>query len=205
MIIFFLRRHKLRRMAELKLLEFLVSVRFYLKTYSRAITFSLLAGLTQYPPQTGENASIYKFDIYLQEYFLYFFQRLQAFAGILLEVEGFTYLDKAHCLEVVRENARFFGESALQSLTQKVEKSAKRVQNTNDMVDIDVLMDILIEQYFDGRKKNLKQLVKHFQQAHDTENGIFSIEDFRKICNEQTKKTSPEPSLSYPKGKSLPR
>lgn len=45
-LLFFLKKFKLRRNAEIRLMEFLVSIRYYMKTYSRAITFSLLCGIS---------------------------------------------------------------------------------------------------------------------------------------------------------------
>ena len=84
-LLYFLRKFKLRRTAELKLFEFLISLRYYMKTYSRAITFALLCGISIYPPQTGENYQVYKFDVYLQNFFLYAFGRLVQYQNHFLE------------------------------------------------------------------------------------------------------------------------
>lgn len=61
---YFLKIHKLRRIAELKLFEFLVSLRHYSKTYSRATSFAYMASILRYPVPQGEQSYIYKFDIF---------------------------------------------------------------------------------------------------------------------------------------------
>jgi hypothetical protein len=48
-ILYFLKTSDLRRTAESKLFEFLVSLRHYSKTYSRAAMFSFLANIGQFP------------------------------------------------------------------------------------------------------------------------------------------------------------
>ena len=78
-ILYFLKTHKLRRVAEIKLLEFLVSIRYYLKTWTRASNFSLLCNISAYPVPPGDTQQIYKFDIYMQNYFFYIFGKFKQY------------------------------------------------------------------------------------------------------------------------------
>lgn len=47
--LYFLKTHKLRRVAELQLFEFLVSLRYFLKQQSRAAMFAFLANIATFP------------------------------------------------------------------------------------------------------------------------------------------------------------
>lgn len=64
--LFMLKQHKLRRTAENKLFEFLVSLRYYCKNSPRANMFALFCNITSFPVQNiMEHQVQFTFDIYM--------------------------------------------------------------------------------------------------------------------------------------------
>lgn len=47
-LVYHLKQHKLRRPAEIKMIEFIASLKYYVKIWPRAKTFANLLGLLQY-------------------------------------------------------------------------------------------------------------------------------------------------------------
>ena len=65
MLIFFLRKYQLRRLAEIKVIEFVCSLKYYMKIWSRAKLFAVLAGLLQTGDPMSTDSSTHSADIYL--------------------------------------------------------------------------------------------------------------------------------------------
>lgn len=74
--IYFLKVYKLRRMAEIKLLEFLVSLKYYYKLWPRALLFANLIGVAQHTRSIAEPNFSYDFDIFLQDFFFYSYSKI---------------------------------------------------------------------------------------------------------------------------------
>ena len=70
LIIYFLQQYKFRRVAEEKLSEFIVSLKYYTNIWPRAKIFSKLAGMLQHS-ESIEKGSNYSADIYMQEFFYF--------------------------------------------------------------------------------------------------------------------------------------
>ena len=71
LILYFLMKFQLRRLAEIKLIEFLSSIKYYMKSEPRAKVFALLAGMLQRGETMSTDASTHSCDVYLQEHYLY--------------------------------------------------------------------------------------------------------------------------------------
>lgn len=100
--------YKLRRTAEIKLLEFLVSLKYYLKTHSRALMFAKLMGIVQMSGYSNEGSSLenqltLKLDEHLLSYFLFCFSTIGDLPpiGTIHETEGIhsSYYPRNHLLE----------------------------------------------------------------------------------------------------------
>ena len=57
LILFFMKKHKLRRLAEVKLIEFISSLKYYTKIWPRAKVFAKLTGMLQYSEPIDTDAS----------------------------------------------------------------------------------------------------------------------------------------------------
>ena len=71
LILYFLKKHKLRRLAEVKLIEFISSLKYYTKIWPRAKVFAKLTGMLQYSEPIETDASSHSCDIFMQEFFYY--------------------------------------------------------------------------------------------------------------------------------------
>ena len=71
LILYFLRKHKLRRLAEVKLIEFITSLKYYTKIWPRAKVFAKLAGMLQFSEPIETDSSNHSCDIFMQEFFYY--------------------------------------------------------------------------------------------------------------------------------------
>lgn len=77
-----LNSYNLRRIAEVKLLEFVVSLRFYVKSNTRALTFAKLLGVIPISTNINEGSSLesqlaFKLDENMMNYYLHCFQVLR--------------------------------------------------------------------------------------------------------------------------------
>lgn len=202
--LFFLKTHKLRRIAELKLFEFLISLRYYSKSYPRATQFAYLANILHYPVPVGEHAYIYKYDVYAQMFYFYVLKRLLLEGSQIVENESYTFLPKTAALELSNEILSQFTDQQKQKVNQKIMKqSAKLDQSSAEFFDLDKLMDLLMEEYFESKKRANKMIAKQFQKIFEQENGIYSIEDVKKICREVTTQKSYLEGQSFPSDPTL--
>lgn len=71
MILYFLKKYQLRRLAEIKMIEFISSLKYYMKIWTRAKVFANLAGMLQMSDAMSTDGSTHSSDIYLQEFFFY--------------------------------------------------------------------------------------------------------------------------------------
>lgn len=71
LILFFVKNHKMRRLSEIKLMEFLVSIKYYLKTQPRALMLAYLCNIAHPPTNTqfNEVKTWNLYDVYLQHFF----------------------------------------------------------------------------------------------------------------------------------------
>jgi hypothetical protein len=84
----------MRRMAEIKLLEFIVSIKYYMKSKARALTAAMLCNLLSIEDPTIVKNSAANFDIYLQNFFAYVYQLFQPETNALLEIDNdCTFID----------------------------------------------------------------------------------------------------------------
>ncbi len=45
-------------------------------------------------------------------------------------------------------------------------------------------MDFLVEEFIEGKKRVHKVLTKNFSKIFDNDHGVFSYDDFKKVCKE---------------------
>ena len=93
LIIFFLKREKLRRLAEIKLIEFLCSLKYYIAIWPRAKTFAQLCGLLRIGETMETDVNKYTSDIFLQDFFLTAYKVIHLNSeGLINNLEGISNL-----------------------------------------------------------------------------------------------------------------
>jgi len=107
LIIYFLDHHKSRKMTEYKLVEFIISLRYYVDIWLRAKLMAQLLGFLRpskddikslkFGSSNSPDAQPIAIDIYLQEFFLYAYSVIMQDKDQLLETkEGHTYVKMAY-------------------------------------------------------------------------------------------------------------
>lgn len=196
--LFFLKTHKLRRTAEIKLLEFLVSLKYYSKMWPRAALFSNFCGISAYlrPSASPEPNFSYDFDAYLLEYFLHIFAKTsQESFGVLEQSDGQTVFPREKLEELVSHALFFNNEYERKKFIGKAStKFARKPTNSEDngeLLDLDRVLEGFIEEYFEARKRNFRVLAKNFAKFFETDHGLLSFEDVKAIVAEVTDVESP--------------
>jgi len=194
--------YKLRRIAEIKLLEFLVSLKYYSKLWPRATIFTCLTGISTYIKMgsSAEPNFSYDFDAYVQEYFLFIYSKLSTeFMHIFDHPEGQSYMTREKLDDFVKQTLFFYNENDRRRFLSKLSKITKKInsEDNNEHVDVDKLLEALIDEYFEAKKKNFKILAKNFSKFYESDHGLLSFDDVKAIVSEVTDIESPIPGNLY--------
>ena len=68
-----------------------------------------------------------------------------------------------------------------------------------EAVDLDRIFELYIEEYFEHKKKNLRNLTKNFSKVFEQDHGIFSFDDLKAIFKESLPDESPLIGYLYPR------
>ena len=123
LIIHFLEKYKLRRIAEIKLFEFLVSLKYYQKDYQRARVLAHLCNISRLPKFQNEFVPQEGQDIYLQYFFLFVFKRMMEYSKYIhVQPFGLSLLQKSKVSSLARKILVFYDESGFRKFMYKVNK-----------------------------------------------------------------------------------
>ena len=125
--LYFLKTYNLRRLAESKLMEFVASLKFFSRTWSRANIFSRLCCMMS-PLSNGnqlENSLTNDYDIYTQHYFFWFLKIVlkarRASPDIIFEGnDGVTWLTKRSTMHMGKEILFFLPQTYFFKFEQKM-------------------------------------------------------------------------------------
>ena len=116
-------------------------------------------------------------------------------------MDGVSYLNRENIMDVMSDCVVIFGEQSKQRVLAKLEKLWKKVENKgSDYADVDQFVDMCIEEYVEGKKRENKALAKAFSKTLESEHGVFSFEDIKKVCKEMLANKSTLDGLQFPKG-----
>lgn len=87
----------------------------------------------------------------------------------------------------------------IEPFDRKAAKLIKKVnpEDSNECVDVDRLIEMLVEEYFEAKKKNFRILGKNFAKFYESDHGLLSFEDVKSIVAEVTDVESPVPGSLY--------
>ena len=141
---FFMKRHRIRRLAEVKLLEFIISIKYYSKFWVKVETFCYLMDVMKYQPTFEFNDSgNYKFDLYTQNFFFSVFKVFSNFETIT-EEDGTVYIPLRKVKKIMRALLFFTDEMSRSRLIVKLEKEV-RVYDKVDHVEYDTAIILFID------------------------------------------------------------
>mmetsp|Transcript_16847 Transcript_16847/g.16097 ORF Transcript_16847/g.16097 Transcript_16847/m.16097 type:complete len:279 (+) Transcript_16847:1881-2717(+) len=210
LLVYFLEKHKLRRLAEIKLIELLTSLKYYQDIWIRARTFAILTNILISNDSYGQSLtspnksspninelSIPQHDIYLQEFYL------QAYSIILRERESLLESKEGNTfVKVVVEEAStpflmfWFTEQDQRKWFHKVRRNVKKMKTTSldefesEYIDVDLLLHMYLEEFKAKKKANQKALTKAFMKIHPEVEGVYSTEEIDKIVTHCLPSTS---------------
>ncbi|OMJ80041.1 hypothetical protein SteCoe_19814 [Stentor coeruleus] len=183
--IYFLKKHQIRRIAELKIKEFLSSMKFYLK-YQRVNIFSKVAGISI---DVLENSEYIYHDYHTQMYFLFCIGILTSDPSALVEsTEGNTWLKVAKVEDYTKQLMPWVTtREALRKVKKDLSYINKNTSNTqnseSESIDLDQLLAYYMKEYISLRQNNLEKLCKTFAKTDLSQKGMYNFEEFKFIIS----------------------
>eukprot|EP00347_Sterkiella_histriomuscorum_P022955 403336507 len=216
MILYFLKKYQLRRLAEIKLIEFITSLKYYMKIWTRAKVFANLAGMLQMGDAMSTDASNHSSDIYMQEFYYYSYSQYQRIRdqatnsgtgqtmsnGLIEHNEESTYVSVEKEPLITRLVLFWMNQSEIARWNHKLKRFVKKIPdsqgNETEQLDLDLLLNMYLEEFVARKKKNQKTLTKMFVKQFQEQDGIFSFEEIKNICKAVQPEDSFSPIVSYP-------
>lgn len=182
-VLFFVRKHNIRRLAELKMLEFVISLKYYAKFWPKAEMFAYMLDIMRFQPSFELNeTSAYRFDLYAQNFFLAVYARLAD--GEVIEWEdGATYTSFQRIKVLVRRLLYFTDDLTRSRLYAKLEKTV-RLRDKKEYADYDFAFQLFMDEYFAGRRRNLSAISKAFSKLSENVQGYFSLKEVTAVFKE---------------------
>lgn len=202
----------MRRTAELKLLEFLVSLKYYVKIWPRAQTFAKMCNIIgvgkSRDPQDVVNT--YEYDIYLQNFVIFAFERIVADPASLIDhSEGTTWVIKERLEDIANSILVFQGDFARKKFLTQLQQQYRFIGEGPDKdaegVDVDKLLLAFIDEYVEAKRKNIKAMTKYFYKNNQDMEKVLSIEDFGLALQEVNDTEPTVANLMYPKDLTISR
>ena len=192
----------------MKMLEFLVSLKYYLKSWQRAATFANLCNISNIKLDSNV-ATFPDFDIYAQNFFLYAFTKVSnEVSSIYDNADGSSYLIKDRVEEITNELLAFENEANRKKFIEKISKYYTKFNDNgrdHEGIDVDKLLHLYLEAYFDVKTRNTQTLTKYFYKQNSGGEGVFSIDEILQITSDIIDVESPIQGYSYPKELSVCR
>lgn len=179
--LFFLKRSELRRLAELKVTEFLASLKYYSQTWERVKVFCKVVGFMGDP---CDNDDYLWSDYNTQLYFLYVIRLIQSGPEYYWEDTNGQVWMKHEREEQLSKDLLSFSKD-YRKLRQKIRSFTSRINDLNgqqgDFIEVDKLLSFYMTEYVSQRNSNQKKLTKSFLKRNQLQQGHFSFEEFSTI------------------------
>lgn len=138
--IYYTQKNEHRRLAELKTLEFLSSLKYFGEKFPRAYLCALMCNIIETKP-------FGKFTIFLQNYFLYIFSQLIQFQDQFIdEEEGSSLIPLDKISSLIKKLLNFYSSDKKRDfvlfLKNKVSKKGSKC-----LIDVDMVMLLLVREY----------------------------------------------------------
>ena len=142
-VFYFLQKHRIRRLAEVKLLEFMISLKYYSRYWQRAELFCQLMEVMRYQPLfDNPDGFNYRLDYNAQNFFFSIHRKLATFDCV--EEEGATYVDKKSAKKLLNICLYFTEEYQRSRLLAKLDKDL-RVFDKVEYCDFDWAMALMLD------------------------------------------------------------
>lgn len=123
-VFFFITKYRIRRLAELKLLEFIISLKYYTKFWPKAERFCEMMDVMKYQPLFEQPEGFdYQLDYNVQHFFFIIYKKLNSFQ--MIEEEGQTYVDKSSAKKLLKASLFFSEDYQKSRLLAKLDKDSR--------------------------------------------------------------------------------
>lgn len=157
-----------------------------------------------------EAINVSEYDIYLQNFYLYAYERVFADPSQLVEhSEGTTWIPKQKVEDMVHSVLIFDTELNRKrvwvNLQQQYRVIGEGPDKDNEGLDADRFMLALIDHYVEAKRKNLKAITRFYYKNNQDAEKVLSIEDFASSLAEVNDVEPSVANLVYPKDLTLAR
>lgn len=167
----------MRRVAEIKLLEFAVSLRYYCPMNTKALNCAMVCNLIICEDlKSKRKGSTTDFDPFFQNFYLYVLSEIQDLDKETEDKDQWaTTMSLRAALELAEEISTYFDASSRESFMSKLNiiskesetSSLRNIQALNPVIDADKFVYILLEEYLTSRRKLEVEIVESFlKNAH---------------------------------------
>ena len=162
------------------MLEFVSSLKYYSKIWPRANIFSRLSNLLGISvlPGSIDSSKLNQYDIHTQKFFLWMFKEIQKLSKEIVELsEGYSILPKKTATELFQKTLNFFlNQNETYRVKTSLERESKMYRleeegRSVDGLDIDSLMNIMLHEFIEQRRKNMKVLRNQYSRNYNVEKG----------------------------------
>ena len=180
--VYFLEKFGLRRLAEIKLKEFLASLKFYTEKSLLAKLFAKVSGITG----DLQNDSDYLMaDYNTQVYFLYCLKFMRQDNSALWESsEGVTWI-RAEKEQVFTSNLVPWLSVISKKTRSEISGTIKTLKDfegqSGKFIDLEQLLGVYLREYIAARKNVQKQICKNLSDSDKVHKGLYSFEEFKSL------------------------
>lgn len=174
----------------------MISLKYYSKIWPRALLFANLCNIVPYTKPIQDNFP-YVYDLFVQEYFFFCFTRINNESESIFELNdgGQSLLSKLKIEDLSKDLVFFYTDPDKKKFLSKINRICKKVDvsegETFEGVDIDKILEYSIDEFFEMKKRNFKNLSKKFSKLYENDNGLISYDEFKTILNELEEMESP--------------
>lgn len=178
--VYFMQKHQLRRLAELKLMEFLTSLKYYASKWDRASLFCKVTGITG---NLYDNEEFIYADYNTQLYYLYAFQQLYADPTSIWESpEGQTWMKNDKAKEITMDLLPWLKRGDPKKIKQRITPLENKLTDpsgtTDFFIDLDKLLGIYLTEFVEQRNKTRVKIGKEFIKRNQIQQGLFTHSEF---------------------------
>lgn len=186
--IFFMKKYKHRRIAELKFKSFLATLRAFIDKSMSARMFGTVSGISG---DILDNTDYLMNDYYTQLFYLYCMNRIIRSREFMWDdEEGRTWLKSPKEEEITSEVLSFINKADFRKVRNDIRiYTIKISQNGGDLIDAidsDSLMNYYLNTYIAARQGNLDKLTKNFNRRNGIQMGLYSYDEFKDMIKEIT-------------------
>lgn len=181
--LFFLKRNHLKRLSQVKVVEFLCSLKSHTK-WQRVVMFGKVSGIAC---DIHDNTDYMYADYYTQMYFIFCIGVLNTNEFLFEDKEGHTWINSDKEESLTLQAMPWVVKNDLRRIRKDISYMTRIVQDNigNDVecVDEDQLLAYYIKEYISMRQGKLEKLQKNFAKIDQIQKGSYNFDEFKYLIS----------------------